>query len=94
MTYKESVAYWKRHQPSDPRGCYQHLVSVLPPHFHAWFLDAFPEPTAWFESRLVFIRSVAAWSMLGYIIGLGDRHLENMYVVFSPSSLSAAQMSK
>ena len=30
--------------------------------------------TQWFEARLRFSRSCAAWSMLGHIVGLGDRH--------------------
>ena len=37
-------------------------------------------PQVWFEKRLAYTRSVAASSMVGYILGLGDRHLDNVLV--------------
>ncbi|KIY53078.1 hypothetical protein FISHEDRAFT_34031 [Fistulina hepatica ATCC 64428] len=46
--------------------------------FHEWFLETFPEPTAWFASRLAYARTLAVMSMVGYILGLGDRHCENI----------------
>ncbi|VDK35937.1 unnamed protein product [Taenia asiatica] len=32
----------------------------------------------WFERRTTFIRSIAVMSMVGYILGLGDRHPSNL----------------
>ena len=32
----------------------------------------------WFERRLAYARSTAVASMAGHIIGLGDRHLQNI----------------
>lgn len=39
-----------------------------------------PPPPAgtWFERRLAYTRSMAVNSMAGHIIGLGDRHLQNV----------------
>lgn len=54
------------------------LLPSFPAVFHKWFLSAFADPTAWFEARLIFTRSSAAWSMVGHIVGLGDRHGENI----------------
>ncbi|RWW71502.1 hypothetical protein BHE74_00020747, partial [Ensete ventricosum] len=34
----------------------------------------------WFQSRLSYTRSVAASSMVGYIVGLGDRHSMNILI--------------
>ncbi|XP_021990976.1 serine/threonine-protein kinase ATM-like [Helianthus annuus] len=34
----------------------------------------------WFEKRLAYTRSVAASSMMGYIVGLGDRHSMNILI--------------
>ena len=45
-----------------------------------WFAASFPDPQAWLMARLAFTRSTAVMSMVGYIIGLGDRHLENINV--------------
>jgi serine/threonine-protein kinase ATR len=48
------------------------------PCFHRWFLEQFPDPTAWQEARARFVRSAAVWSAVGHVIGLGDRHTENI----------------
>ncbi|RLN68840.1 hypothetical protein BBJ28_00002723 [Nothophytophthora sp. Chile5] len=55
-------------------------LPVFTPRFHQWFLNNFADPTAWFEARLAFSRSAAVWSMVGHIIGLGDRHGENILI--------------
>ena len=57
---------------------FRKLLIMFPPIFHHWSLWRFPEPTQWFENRLVYARSVATWSMVGYLVGLGDRHAENI----------------
>ncbi|KAI5893599.1 uncharacterized protein SCHCODRAFT_02730130 [Schizophyllum commune H4-8] len=61
---------------------YQHRAHTCalqyPPVFHEHFLETFPEPTAWLTSRLNFSHTSAVMSMVGYILGLGDRHLENI----------------
>ena len=38
----------------------------------------FPSPTSWFSARLKYTRSCAVMSMVGTILGLGDRHGENI----------------
>lgn len=38
------------------------------------------QPADWFEKRLAYTRSVAASSMVGYIVGLGDRHSMNILI--------------
>ncbi|KAL2098334.1 hypothetical protein ACEWY4_007541 [Coilia grayii] len=54
------------------------LCASHPPVFHEWFLRTFPDPTSWYNSRSTYCRSVAVMSMVGYILGLGDRHGENI----------------
>lgn len=44
-------------------------------YFH---LERFPDPDEWFEKRQAYTRSTAAISMLGYVLGLGDRHGHNI----------------
>ena len=50
------------------------------PVFSNWFAKNFTDPQSWFTARMAFVRSTAIMSMMGYIIGLGDRHLENINV--------------
>uniref|UniRef100_A0A671M7W7 Serine/threonine-protein kinase ATR n=1 Tax=Sinocyclocheilus anshuiensis TaxID=1608454 RepID=A0A671M7W7_9TELE len=54
------------------------LCARHPPVFHEWFLQTFPDPTSWYNSRSAYCRSTAVMSMVGYILGLGDRHGENI----------------
>lgn len=54
------------------------ILPSFPAVFHKWFLMSFPDPADWLASRLTFARSSAVWSMVGHVIGLGDRHGENL----------------
>ena len=54
------------------------MPRFTPPVFREWFLEAFPDVTSWQLARINYVRSLAVMSIVGYIIGLGDRHLENI----------------
>ncbi|KAI3991217.1 hypothetical protein MKX01_022438 [Papaver californicum] len=54
------------------------ILPLFPPIFHKWFLTTFPEPAAWFRARVAYAHTTAVWSMVGDIVGLGDRHGENI----------------
>ena len=56
----------------------QRVLSRYPPVFHAWFLETFPEPNAWFSARSAYARTAAVMSMVGFVLGLGDRHGDNI----------------
>ncbi|KAF8560578.1 hypothetical protein P879_05106 [Paragonimus westermani] len=53
-------------------------LPMFPLVFHRWFLDTFPNPTAWYSARECYARTSAVMSMVGYVLGLGDRHTENI----------------
>ncbi len=46
------------------------VLPNYPPVFHEWFIETFPEPTAWLASRLTYGRTAAVMSMVGFILGL------------------------
>lgn len=54
------------------------VLGQFPPILHKWFVQQFPEPSTWFAARLRYTRSCAVMSMVGTILGLGDRHGENI----------------
>ncbi|XP_069700137.1 serine-protein kinase ATM isoform X2 [Periplaneta americana] len=59
---------------------YKAICERFHPAFRFFFLENFPTPGVWFERRLAYIHSVATSSMIGYILGLGDRHPVNILI--------------
>ncbi|XP_048500072.1 serine/threonine-protein kinase ATM isoform X3 [Beta vulgaris subsp. vulgaris] len=64
----------------DKRKAFQEVYENFRPVMHNFFLERFLQPADWFEKRLAYTRSVAASSMVGYIVGLGDRHSMNILI--------------
>jgi len=56
----------------------ENLGNRFPPMLHDWYIRQFPEPNAWFAARVNYAHSLAVMSMVGYVVGLGDRHSENV----------------
>ena len=54
------------------------ILKKFPPISNLWFADQFKESSRWFNAISTYTRSTAVWSMVGYIVGLGDRHTENI----------------
>ena len=48
------------------------------PVFRHYFTDRHKDPMSWFAMRLNYARSVATTSIVGHVVGLGDRHLSNI----------------
>lgn len=59
---------------------YNKICNGIQPVLHHFFLENFLTPGMWFESRLNYIKSVATASMVGYILGIGDRHVHNIMI--------------
>lgn len=58
------------------------VFETIMKHFHPvmryFFMERFLDPDDWFHKRLAYSRSTAAISILGHILGLGDRHGHNI----------------
>ncbi|KAH6616589.1 hypothetical protein C7974DRAFT_427548 [Boeremia exigua] len=54
------------------------ILGKFQPVLHEWFVETFPEPEAWLTARLRYTRSCAVMSIVGHVLGLGDRHGENV----------------
>lgn len=57
---------------------FRKVCHQLHPVLHYFFMERFENPDDWFEKRLAYTRSTAAISILGHILGLGDRHGHNI----------------
>ncbi|OEH74707.1 fatc domain-containing protein [Cyclospora cayetanensis] len=55
------------------------ILPNFPPILHKVYFDWFGEdPSRWYSARKAFTQTSAAWAAFGYVIGLGDRHCENI----------------
>ncbi|KAF8659897.1 hypothetical protein AX16_001781 [Volvariella volvacea WC 439] len=54
------------------------LKERFKPVMRHYFTDKHKNPVAWFAMRLNYTRSVATTSIVGHMIGLGDRHISNI----------------
>ncbi|KAK6439953.1 Serine/threonine-protein kinase tel1 [Oleoguttula sp. CCFEE 5521] len=48
------------------------------PVMRHFFLERFQDPNEWFAKRTAYARTTASVSMLGHVLGLGDRHGHNI----------------
>ncbi|TLD37485.1 ABC1 family protein [Venturia nashicola] len=56
----------------------EQIQPKFPLVLHEWFVEVFPEPESWLAARLRYTRSCAVMSIVGHVLGLGDRHGENI----------------
>jgi len=50
------------------------------PVMRHYFTEKHREPMAWLSMRLNYTRSVAVTSIVGHILGIGDRHCSNILI--------------
>lgn len=59
-------------------AAYRKATDQFPPVMRYFFLESSPDPDDWYARRLAYTRSTAAVSILGHVLGLGDRHGHNI----------------
>lgn len=65
-----------------------HLICAnIRPAFHHFFYENYKDPGQLFERRLAYTTSVAVSSMVGYILGIGDRHVQNILIDFKTAEV-------
>jgi ataxia telangiectasia mutated family protein len=57
---------------------YHEIRSKVKPVMRHYFAEKNKSPVTWFAMRLKYTRSVATTSIVGHILGLGDRHTSNI----------------
>lgn len=65
----------------DPKLLHERFLELrqrFQPVMRHYFTEKHKTPILWFRTRLNYTRSVATSSIVGHIIGLGDRHISNI----------------
>ncbi|KHN81046.1 Serine/threonine-protein kinase ATR [Toxocara canis] len=82
MSDKEWFSNWIPHGTDEQK--YERLVTEYfsrhPVVMAEWFRRNFPDPCKWYAARLAFTHTSAVMSMVGFVLGLGDRHGENLLI--------------
>ncbi|KAJ3153615.1 hypothetical protein HDU89_000657 [Geranomyces variabilis] len=79
---RQRMEGFRNRSPDEKLKMYQHIENNFKPVFRHFFYENFPSPVDWsvFEHRVAYTRSVAASSVAGYAVGLGDRHGSNILI--------------
>ncbi|KAL5010879.1 hypothetical protein ScPMuIL_013184 [Solemya velum] len=75
--------YMQEVQKSNLASKVQHFLKAcknFQPVMRHFFMEKFSDPASWYEHRVAYTRSVATTSIVGYILGLGDRHVQNILI--------------
>ena len=75
---RKKIAEVGGHSAEQRTQVYRNITQRFNPVMRFFFLERFKDPDEWFERRLAYTRSTAAISILGHVLGLGDRHLHNI----------------
>lgn len=57
---------------------FEEVITKIGPVLHYFFSENFVTPDVWFQSRISYTHGMATNSMLGHVLGLGDRHCNNI----------------
>ncbi|GMF57537.1 unnamed protein product [Phytophthora fragariaefolia] len=64
----------------DKLPAFLEIQANFTPVFHHFFLEKFPDAAVWYHRRLAYTQSAAVTSIVGYILGIGDRHSQNILI--------------
>ncbi|XP_019720538.1 serine-protein kinase ATM [Hippocampus comes] len=70
----------QKHGFDEKLQAYIEVCKNFKPVFRYFCMERFVDPAVWMEKRLAYTRSVATSSIVGYIVGLGDRHIQNILI--------------
>ncbi|XP_053992424.1 uncharacterized protein LOC128883761 isoform X2 [Hylaeus volcanicus] len=80
---KKVISRYNRHKhnPSALFTDFQETLKIFKPVLQEFFFERYGINVAvWYECRKTYCESLASWSVLGYVFGLGDRHGENILI--------------
>lgn len=66
--------------PDQLKAAYDDICVHFRPVMRRFFTETWQDPGKMFQARVAYTRSVAVSSIVGYILGLGDRHVHNILI--------------
>lgn len=75
---RDEVRQMQTHSQETRVKTFRKICDNLHPVMRHFFLERFDDPDEWFAKRTAYTRTTASVSMLGYVLGLGDRHCHNI----------------
>ncbi|KAG6332983.1 hypothetical protein ID866_6106 [Astraeus odoratus] len=84
MDHNQAMAYLKQtrekyqENPAFLLKAFEEICERTKPVMRHYFTEKSKIPITWFAMRLNYTRSVATTSIVGHILGLGDRHVSNI----------------
>ncbi|XBW37714.1 hypothetical protein QEN19_003298 [Hanseniaspora menglaensis] len=59
---------------------FENIQKQVKPRFGEFFKKNFSIPEMWYNAKKKYVSSLAVTSIIGYILGIGDRHMSNILV--------------
>lgn len=75
---RKHISKVQNHNVKERLAAYRLVTKNFHPVLRYFCMERFHNPDEWFEKRLAYSRSTAAISILGHVLGLGDRHGQNI----------------
>ncbi|KAK7172240.1 hypothetical protein R3I93_004526 [Phoxinus phoxinus] len=80
MSCRKKMMEAQRLEFDDKLQAFTEVCQKFRPVFRYFCMERFLDPAVWLERQLAYTRSVATSSIVGYIVGLGDRHIQNILI--------------
>ncbi|CAH8669535.1 unnamed protein product [Dicrocoelium dendriticum] len=84
---RQKLAAVRDRPPERRRVVFDEICEKLSPVLAYFYLENFRDPQSWCRARYAYTRSLAASSLVGYLVGLGDRHPQNLLLHRSSGEL-------
>ncbi|OQS07464.1 phosphatidylinositol kinase (PIK-5) [Thraustotheca clavata] len=78
--WKHPVCRQYLQRSTDKYRAFLDIQANFTPVFHHFFLEKYPDPAIWYARRVAYTRSAAVTSIVGHILGIGDRHSSNILI--------------
>ncbi len=84
---RERMSQVKDDTAQAKEAAFRDVLQNFHPVFRFQFVEQYSDPAQWLSCRLAYTRSVAVNSMIGYVMGIGDRHSNNILIDVNTSEM-------